>query len=860
MRLLYDVYTTRKRADLLLLAADCLALTCAVLFASGAFGHASWGRDAPLVAVWAVIPRGVASYLRWFERPRDFLPTLVLSSGIVVLISVLTFAGWELIWEARNTDERPWIGTALVILGAWGSGFLLFLPRAYRLHEFLLAAAILLALLERRPGAVPLVALFLLGLALSATTRHLLFDVFPGVKEPRLNLQNARALSALAALAGTVVFALVFLGLRPLLDSRRSPSWAGSLWSPSAGGGGTWARGGSRGDDPGGPGASTSERRRIGYPPTVRLSNLSRPRYDERVVFAARLVDESGRELDAPPREWDPRTFLWKGLTLSRFDPTTSSWSADRSFQRRTWNRAGTVERPPPSALRRPVRLEVVVAQPVFRSLVVPYLATEVGPVRPRRPDSYYVESGAGDIVPMRPAIGRGMRYYLRFQPWEAALSPLPTQPARGEHPDRHTLEVPSSAQVGVDLVLLARELELGGLSVQEAVEQLHLFFARDFKYNTGAFWRGGAQRLGAFLVREKIGDCAYFATSVALLLRASGVSTRLAVGFLGSEVDHRHPARLFVRNLRAHAWVEVYLAGAGWFPVDPTIWARPDASFVGPDGLASTTTPGENAQNPPDGGEDAPSPGEEARRRETEVARRDDGHEPSRDETPPPAPEDATDAPAPEDGEDYFSMAEMDPEDGGEGGSAWVAASFPEEGDLAFEEAGSGATSEPGDAPLENVSRGSRRLGVRSVILRTALVFLAILCAGLVLVTYLRPRDSGTEEEEEEEEEETDDSDRFGLPVLDGTPWEPSTARERLIHEYQLLQLQLSLSRNHRLPHQTPLEHGRRFRGRNRDLEESFRKLHQLVYHTLYGEQEADDVDVDQARKQCRRIRRILV
>ncbi|MFH1723513.1 MAG: transglutaminaseTgpA domain-containing protein [Elusimicrobiota bacterium] len=75
---------------------------------------------------------------------------------------------------------------------------------------------------------------------------------------------------------------------------------------------------------------------------------------------------------------------------------------------------------------------------------------------------------------------------------------------------------------------------------------------------------------LGDFLFGVRSGNCEYFATAAAVLLRAAGVPTRLVTGFL---VDEWNEYGKFydVRQGQAHAWVEAYVDGTGWVTVDAT-------------------------------------------------------------------------------------------------------------------------------------------------------------------------------------------------------------------------------------------------------------------------------------------------
>lgn len=99
---------------------------------------------------------------------------------------------------------------------------------------------------------------------------------------------------------------------------------------------------------------------------------------------------------------------------------------------------------------------------------------------------------------------------------------------------------------------------------------------------NTTAAWLGAhrryqlpggpgfAKNLGAFVLGSGAGHCEYFATTLALLLRAQGVPCRLVGGYLAAEWDaERHV--LVARSKHAHAWVEVLDRTGRWRTVDPT-------------------------------------------------------------------------------------------------------------------------------------------------------------------------------------------------------------------------------------------------------------------------------------------------
>jgi hypothetical protein len=84
---------------------------------------------------------------------------------------------------------------------------------------------------------------------------------------------------------------------------------------------------------------------------------------------------------------------------------------------------------------------------------------------------------------------------------------------------------------------------------------------------------------LEKFLLASKRGHCELFATTAAMLLRMSGVPTRLVTGFRLS----RGPSAgaLLIRSGDAHAWLEYFVPGEGWRVLDPTPRSLAPSSLV---------------------------------------------------------------------------------------------------------------------------------------------------------------------------------------------------------------------------------------------------------------------------------------
>lgn len=95
-----------------------------------------------------------------------------------------------------------------------------------------------------------------------------------------------------------------------------------------------------------------------------------------------------------------------------------------------------------------------------------------------------------------------------------------------------------------------------------------------------------GEQRVDDFLFNTRAGFCEHYASSFAFLMRSAGVPARLVVGYQGGEPS-TYGAFLTVRQLDAHAWVEVWLRGRGWVQVDPTTAVAPERVEQGVASLA---------------------------------------------------------------------------------------------------------------------------------------------------------------------------------------------------------------------------------------------------------------------------------
>ena len=71
------------------------------------------------------------------------------------------------------------------------------------------------------------------------------------------------------------------------------------------------------------------------------------------------------------------------------------------------------------------------------------------------------------------------------------------------------------------------------------------------------------ADPIAYFLFERKRGHCEYFASSMAVMLRAVGIPSRVVTGFRGGEFNDLTGSYI-IRARDAHAWVEAYIPEPG--------------------------------------------------------------------------------------------------------------------------------------------------------------------------------------------------------------------------------------------------------------------------------------------------------
>ena len=132
-------------------------------------------------------------------------------------------------------------------------------------------------------------------------------------------------------------------------------------------------------------------------------------------------------------------------------------------------------------------------------------------------------------------------------------------------------LELP--ANISPRIRQLSHQLSRQGRSDARRVELLEAYFRNGgYRYSLQGMPTGD-HALEQFLFEQKQGNCEFFASAHALLLRGAGVPTRLVGGYLGGEYNELGGYYLVSEDM-AHVWVEALIAGKGWYRIDPSSFA----------------------------------------------------------------------------------------------------------------------------------------------------------------------------------------------------------------------------------------------------------------------------------------------
>jgi len=300
--------------------------------------------------------------------------------------------------------------------------------------------------------------------------------------------------------------------------------------------------------------------------------DLADPGERSRVGFTDTLDPDRGRDVDASvdvlvariersgPYADGPLPVLWRGAALDDVD-RRGAWSsrtdlpAGEAFGLApTGDRRGLAAHTDPAAPGPRVRVERLAS--AGRSVFVPTGAAAV---------TLDAQHRRGVI---EPTPGGGARY---SEPGTLGyVVELAAGPEGRPAPTRPMTEVDRSSYTASTLDFAPRLAARAGRDATPAQvgREMASYLSAQYAYLPPGH-EDARETLHAFMTEGGGGHCEFFASALALMLRAEGVPARVVTGFRAHPTEDE--GALELRSSGAHAWVEMYDADEGWITLDPT-------------------------------------------------------------------------------------------------------------------------------------------------------------------------------------------------------------------------------------------------------------------------------------------------
>jgi transglutaminase-like putative cysteine protease len=290
-----------------------------------------------------------------------------------------------------------------------------------------------------------------------------------------------------------------------------------------------------------------------GFSDIVDLGTVGPVRLDNRVVMRVELPQLSERP--AAP-------LYWRGTSFAQWDGQT--WAKEATAEKIPREPGGRVHLYRGAGTTRAI-YQIVMLEPLGTDILFClHPALEIQGNFPH----VIVDKGGGIHLPSVPQDRYNYEVY--------------SAPERGERRYQGSVEKPAEEYLRLPekneaIVALAREIVAKARSPREKVDRVIAYLQRNFTYSLNPKRDKRYLPLEDFLLHSREGYCEHFATAAAVLLRGTGVPTRLVSGFLHGEWNSLG-RYVMVRQRDAHTWIEAYLPDKGWVPFDPTPAAQAQA------------------------------------------------------------------------------------------------------------------------------------------------------------------------------------------------------------------------------------------------------------------------------------------
>jgi transglutaminase-like putative cysteine protease len=235
------------------------------------------------------------------------------------------------------------------------------------------------------------------------------------------------------------------------------------------------------------------------------------------------------------------------------------------------------------------------VSQHLFGSRVI--LAAYSGHLLPAPPSTITASGDSSPVVTPSGVIATAPLYPGSAYLVNAVVpSPVADSPASAPSVPSETATGPLPASVR-SLALAITGSQSTPLDKAEALTDF--FRSGRFHYAISAPRPAGSDPLVSFLTQTRTGSCEQFAGAFAVLARASGLSTRVAVGFTPGRPAN---GMTVVRGSDAHAWPQVLINGS-WISFEPTpqlpSGELSPPGVLGPSGLGQPNPTGPGSHPP---------------------------------------------------------------------------------------------------------------------------------------------------------------------------------------------------------------------------------------------------------------------
>jgi transglutaminase-like putative cysteine protease len=291
-----------------------------------------------------------------------------------------------------------------------------------------------------------------------------------------------------------------------------------------------------------------------GFSDSVQLGQIGQVKLSTAVVMHA-------RQLAGTPFS----VLKWRGIALDRFDG--SNWSkTDRKRRQVVPSPDGDYRLRPVTQARDSVRYEILLEPLATNTLFGPHQVRSVS----GRLNGIGVETDGADSIYMRVSTPRRVKYEVLSELANRAGMVGESRKEGTIPPDIGARYLQLPDEFDPRITQLARQITDKGDSTIEKASMVEYHLKRNYAYTLELNWTPGPQPVATFLFEAKSGHCEYFASSMAVLLRAAGIPTRIVNGFLMGEYN-AVGGDYIVRQSDAHSWVEVYVPDRGWMEFDPT-------------------------------------------------------------------------------------------------------------------------------------------------------------------------------------------------------------------------------------------------------------------------------------------------